>query len=58
MFEEPKAHYNTTPKKVSLDDYLAMISDDKKRLEYHDGTIMDIKSANVAHGRICTNLVA
>ncbi len=58
MFEEPQAQYNYTPKNVSLDDYLEMISDDKKRYEYHDGKIMDIKSATVAHGRICTNLVA
>jgi Uma2 family endonuclease len=56
--EEPQGEYRRIPKKVSLEMYLAMISDGTSRLEYHDGEIVDIKSATDAHGMICTNLTA
>jgi Uma2 family endonuclease len=54
--EEPQGEYRRTPKKISLDDYLEMIADGTRRLEYHDGEVVDIQSATKAHGRICTNL--
>ena len=41
---------------VSLDAYLAMIADGERRLEYHDGEVIDIQSATEQHGLICTNL--
>ena len=43
-------------KKVSLDEYLEMIADGDRRLEYHDGEVVDIQSATEQHGLICTNL--
>ncbi len=56
--EEPQGEYRRIPKKVSLEMYLKMIADGTSRLEYHDGEIVDIKSATDAHGMICTNLTA
>ncbi len=70
MFEElnePQAEYARSPKpeeveaeplekRVSLDEYLEMIADGDRRLEYHDGEVIDIQSATQAHGRICMNL--
>ena len=41
---------------VSLDAYLEMIADGERRLEYHDGEVIDIQSATEQHGLICTNL--
>jgi Uma2 family endonuclease len=55
-FEEPQSDYNRLPKHISLEEYLVMIDDGTRRLEYHDGTVVDIKSASEAHGLICTNL--
>jgi Uma2 family endonuclease len=43
-------------KRVSLDEYLEMIADGTRRLEYHDGEVVDIQSATQAHGKIATNL--
>ncbi len=43
-------------KRVSLDEYLEMIADGKRRLEYHDGQVFDIQSATEQHGLLCTNL--
>lgn len=43
-------------KRVSLDEYLDMIADGERRLEYHDGQVIDIQSATEQHGLICTNL--
>jgi Uma2 family endonuclease len=43
-------------KRVSLDDYLEMIADGTRRLEYHNGEVVDIQSATEQHGNICTNL--
>ena len=42
--------------KVSLEEYLEMIADGTRRLEYHDGEIVDIQYATQAHGRISMNL--
>ncbi len=42
--------------KVSLEEYLEMIADGTRRLEYHDGEVIDIQYATQAHGRISTNL--
>jgi Uma2 family endonuclease len=64
---EPQAIYAVTPKqkevdlepvekRVSLDEYLEMIADGTRRLEYHDGEVVDIQSATEQHGKICTNL--
>jgi Uma2 family endonuclease len=64
---EPQAIYAVTPKqkeadlepvekRVSLDEYLEMIADGTRRLEYHDGEVVDIQSATEQHGLICTNL--
>lgn len=64
---EPQAQYGFTPKqkeieedpidkRVSLDEYLDMIADGERRLEYHDGQVIDIQSATEQHGLICTNL--
>jgi Uma2 family endonuclease len=55
-FAEPEGQYYRTPNKISLEMYLEMIADGTRRLEYHDGVIVDIQSATEAHGRICTNL--
>jgi Uma2 family endonuclease len=43
-------------KRVSLNEYLEMIADGTRRLEYHDGEVVDIQSATEQHGNICTNL--
>jgi Uma2 family endonuclease len=56
MVEEPQAEYQRIPKKVSLETYLILIDDGTKRLEYHDGEVVDIQSATEQHGKICTNL--
>jgi Uma2 family endonuclease len=56
MVEEPQAEYQRIPKKVSLETYLTLIDDGTKRLEYHDGEVIDIQSATEQHGKICTNL--
>lgn len=56
--EEPQGQYFRTPKKVTLEAYLEMIADGTSRLEYHDGEVLNIKSATIAHGRICTNLTS
>jgi Uma2 family endonuclease len=58
--EEPQAQYQAQPKreKITLEAYLEMIADGTRRLEYHDGEVIDIQSATVAHGRICTNLIS
>jgi Uma2 family endonuclease len=56
--EDPQAEYRRTPRKISLEEYLEMIADGTRRLEYHDGDVVDIKSATDAHGMICTNLTA
>jgi Uma2 family endonuclease len=56
MVEEPQAEYQRLPKKISLETYLMMIDDGTKRLEYHDGEVIDIQSATEQHGKICTNL--
>ena len=65
---EPQAQYSVARKKiegyepeppkkrVSLEDYLEMIADGTRRLEYHDGEVVDIQSATEIHGKICTNL--
>jgi Uma2 family endonuclease len=65
---EPQAQYAAAvpkplepepePKKtrVSLEEYLEMIADGERRLEYHDGEVIDIQSATEAHGRISMNL--
>ncbi len=42
--------------RVSLEAYLEMIADGERRLEYHDGEVIDIQSATEQHGLICTNL--
>ncbi len=66
-FNEPQAQYGFAPKqkeseieptekRVSLDEYLEMIADGERRLEYHDGEVVDIQSATEQHGRICMNL--
>jgi Uma2 family endonuclease len=44
-------------KRVSLDEYLEMIARTGRRLEYHNGEIVDVQSATQAHGRIRTNLI-
>jgi Uma2 family endonuclease len=54
--EEPQGQYHRTSSKVSLETYLEMIDDGTRRLEYHDGEVVDIKSATVSHGQICTNI--
>lgn len=54
--EESAAAYSPLPKRILFEDYLDMIADGTRRLEYHDGQIVDIKSATDAHGTICTNL--
>lgn len=56
MFEEPQIQYQPAPKKVTLEAYLDMIADGTKRLEYHDGIVVDIQAATEQHGKICTNL--
>ena len=56
MVEEPQVEYQRLPQKVSLEAYLAMIDDGTKRLEYHDGKVIDIQAATEQHGKICTNL--
>jgi Uma2 family endonuclease len=56
MVEEPQAEYQRILKKVSLETYLTLIDDGTKRLEYHDGEVVDIQSATEQHGKICTNL--
>lgn len=43
-------------KRVSLEEYLEMIADGTRRLEYHDGEVVDIQYATEQHGNICTNL--
>jgi Uma2 family endonuclease len=61
---EPAAQYRTSqpiievekPKKVSLAEYLEMIDDGERRLEFHDGEVIDIQSATEQHGKICTNI--
>ena len=65
---EPQVEYATAlqkpleiepePKKmwVSLEKYLEMIADGERRLEYHDGEVIDIQYATEQHGRIATNL--
>lgn len=54
---EPAAQYHSSPqKKVTLEAYLEMIADGTRRLEYHDGVVVDIKSATEAHGLIIMNL--
>lgn len=65
---EPQAEYAKTgekteltnieleEKRVSLEEYLEMIADGTRRLEYHDGKVVDIQSATEQHGKICTNL--
>lgn len=65
---EPQAQYSTAVQKpletepeptktqVSLEQYLEMIADGKRRLEYHDGEVIDIQYATEQHGKICTNL--
>ena len=55
---EPQSQYQSEPKpqRVSLEDYLEMIADGERRLEYHDGQVVDIQSATEQHGKICTNL--
>lgn len=65
---EPQAEYAQTSekteltnveleeKRVSLEEYLEMIADGTRRLEYHDGKVVDIQSATEQHGNICTNL--
>ncbi len=66
---EPQAQHGFAPKekedeleakdkRVSLDEYLEMIADGERRLEYHNGQVIDIQSATRAHGRICTNLTS
>lgn len=56
MVEEPQVQYGEAPKRVSLETYLLMIADGTRRLEYHDGEVIDIQSATEQHGKICTNL--
>ena len=64
---ESQAKYAVTPNQkevdeepqkqlVSLEAYLEMIADGERRLEYHDGEVIDIQSATEQHGLICTNL--
>lgn len=45
-----------TKTRVSLEEYLEMIADGERRLEYHDGEVIDIQYATEAHGRISMNL--
>jgi Uma2 family endonuclease len=56
--EEPQAQYQAQPKreKITLEAYLEMIADGTRRLEYHDGEVLDIQSATESHGLICTNI--
>ena len=68
LFEmnEPQAQYGIAKKveteseaikkRVSLEEYLEMIADGTRRLEYHDGEVIDIQSSTEIHGKICTNL--
>lgn len=65
---EPQAEYATVVQKdseieekpqkvrVSLEKYLEMIAESERRLEYHDGEVIDIQSTSEAHGRISMNL--
>ena len=64
---EPQTQYGLVPKqkeeeskakdkRVSLDEYLEMIADGERRLEYHDGQVIDIQSATEQHGQIGANL--
>lgn len=65
---EPQAEYATVfqkdseieekPQKVrvSLEKYLEMIAESERRLEYHDGEVIDVQYATEQHGNICTNL--
>jgi Uma2 family endonuclease len=56
MVEEPQVEHQKAPQGVSLEAYLMMIADGTRRLEYHDGIVIDIQSATEQHGKICTNL--
>ena len=53
-FNEPQAEYRRSPKpqedeqeplkkRVSLEEYLEMIADGDRRLEYHTGEVIDIQ---------------
>jgi Uma2 family endonuclease len=56
VFEDPELQYLRPPKTMTLEDYLKVIENDKSRVEYHNGTVWNIKSQTIAHGSICTNL--
>jgi Uma2 family endonuclease len=63
-FEEPHVQYlaqkgypNSKKQQVSLAEYLDMIADGTRRLEFRDGEVVDVQSATESHGLICTNIV-
>jgi Uma2 family endonuclease len=53
VFEDPELQYLRSQKRMTLEDYLEIISDNKSRVEYHDGIVWNIKSQTIAHGSIC-----
>jgi Uma2 family endonuclease len=56
VFEDPELQYLRSQKRMTLEDYLEIISDNKSRVEYHDGIVWNIKSQTIAHGSICSNI--
>jgi Uma2 family endonuclease len=58
MFEEPKAQYNITPKRMTLEEYWEFEYKSEGRHEYHDGVLIDMTYTSEPHGQICSNLTA
>ncbi len=49
--------FNPLPEWATLEKYLEIIGKSERRLEFHNGKVVDIQSGTIQHGLIRTNLI-
>ncbi len=49
--------FNPLPEWATLEKYLEIIGKSERRLEFHNGKVVDIQSGTIQHGLLRTNLV-